>query len=261
MAMQLTDAHSHLQDERLSPQLEAVIKEALNAGVTRIVCCGTEEEDWAKVLGLKERYPKTVIASFGLHPWYAGSRSGQWLKRLAGCLASVPSGVGEIGLDFALDEFDPKDQEEVFRSQLELAVRLKRPVSLHCRKAWDALLRILREYGPLEAGGLVHSYSGAAELIPGLNSLGLCISFSGSITRSGNKRGQRALVAVPDRYLLVETDSPDILPAGVQGLNEPAHLVLVVKAVASLRGVDEKEIARVTFENAERIFRGEVCQD
>lgn len=237
------------------------MERAGNAGVTRVVCCGTEEEDWAGVLGLKERYPKAVIASFGLHPWYAGRRSGQWLKRLEECLASVPSGVGEIGLDFALEGLDSKTQEEVLRSQLELAVRLKRPVSLHCRKAWDALLGILKEYGPLEAGGLLHSYSGAAELIPELNSLGLCISFSGSITRSGNKRGQRALAAVPDRYLLIETDSPDILPAGIDGLNEPAHLVLVARAVASLRGVGEEEIARVTFENAERVFRREVCQD
>ena len=251
----LIDSHCHLQDERFDGIRDAVIERARAAGIIKMVCCGTSGQDWLKVKALAEEYP-VIIPSFGLHPWYVKERSRDWLSNLERFLREFPSGVGEIGLDHvvAKEATERQEQREVFVAQLELAQTLKRPVSIHCRRAWEALPEVLEQVGALLAGGIVHSYSGGPEMLTLLQKYGLAISFSGSITRTNNVRGRRAVQGVPLEMLLVETDSPDILPEGTQGLNEPANLLRVIKAVSDIRGISEAEVARITTENARRIF-------
>ena len=190
--MQLFDAHCHLQDERLADRLPGVLNRAKQAGIRRMLCCGCHERNWAAVRDLALAHPE-IVPSFGIHPWYMEGRTAGWLDTLERFLAGQPSGVGEIGLDHAVTPRADDEQEAVFVAQLRLARRLKRPVSLHCRKAWERLWKILRSEGGIEWGGLIHSYSGSAELVRPLEEMGLYISFSGAITRSGNKRGHRAL--------------------------------------------------------------------
>jgi len=252
--MKLIDSHCHLQDERMGPRLSGILERARNFGIEKMVCCGTEEKDWEAVLRLKETCPEIIHPAFGLHPWYVKNRSSAWAGALERFLTATPSAVGETGLDHALENFDPREQKEIFRTQLELAQRHGRPVVIHCRGAWEALIGVLEEIGPLKYGGMVHSYSGSLELIPELAAFGLSFSFSGSVTYPGNKRARKALRGVPLDRLLVETDSPDILPAGGEGDNEPANLISIVKEIALLRDLPEEEIARVTFENTRKIF-------
>jgi TatD DNase family protein len=248
------DAHCHLQDERIRGDLRFLIDRAIDKGVRRLVCCGSREDDWEAVAILKEQYPCEIIPSFGLHPWYIKERSETWLDNLEGFLKRLPSGVGEIGLDHGLKDFDERDQREVFLAQLALARSLRRPVSIHCRRAWDDLFDVLKDFGPLDAGGVVHSYSGSAEMIPSLQAYGLYFSFSCSITRSGHTRGHRALQAVPRDRLLIETDSPDIPPAGSTGLNEPSRLLLVAQTVSEILGMTLDEVAALTTANATALF-------
>jgi TatD DNase family protein len=250
----LFDAHCHLQDLRLQDRLPEVLFRAGHAGVKRVVCCGTAERDWPAVQALSRKYPELITPAYGLHPWYVRERSPDWLTVLESFLRDKKAGVGEIGLDFALAESDRNEQSDVFTAQIELARRCKRPVSIHCRKAWDRLLEVLEPAGRFEHGGLVHSYSGTPELIPRLITLGLSFSFSGSVTRTGNRRGVRALQAVPLEHLLAETDSPDMPPAGVDGLSEPAHLRSVLKSMSLHLNRTEDDLARITAENAARIF-------
>ncbi len=250
----LWDAHAHLQDEKLLPQLDQIAAAARAAGIKKIVCCGSAERDWPAVARVKTIYPQLVIASFGLHPWYLRARSRAWFKSLEDHLTRQPSAVGEIGLDFALTDFDPAEQKEVFSKQLALARRLQRSVSIHCRRAWEGLVEVLQGHGPLEQGGLIHSYSGSAELVPVLAEYNLSFSFSGSLTRSGNRRGHKAFLAVPPERLLIETDSPDLTPVGAQAPNVPANLLLVLRAAAKILDKSEAEIAQVTGDNAQRLF-------
>lgn len=252
----MIDAHCHLQDDRLNGRLPEIIARAKSAGVLHVVCCGTSQRDWPRLQAIFSEYPDVIIPSFGLHPWYIHDRSQNWLKDLESFLRDVPAAVGEIGLDYALEDFDPAEQSAVFAAQVELAQRYHRPVSIHCRKAWDALVAVLERYGTFACGGIIHSFSGTAEMIPRLAALGLSFSFSGSVTRSGNKKGRKSLCAVPPDRLLVETDSPNMAPAGVEGLTEPAHLGLVVKSIASQLNKPEGEIAEITAGNARRIFGG-----
>lgn len=256
--MQLFDAHCHLQDDKLAGDLAGVMARAAVAGLAGAMCCGSSESDWPATLAVAEKFP-WVQSSLGLHPWYVRDRQPGWLERLRALLMASPrSGVGEIGLDHALEDADLADQEQVFVEQFALSVELRRPVSLHCRRAFGRLLELLPRLGEHPAGFLIHSFSGAAELVAPLTKLGAYFSFSGSITRSGNKRGHAALRAVPADRLLIETDAPDLMPviAGCvpEGANEPANLVHVLCAAAALRGVTEGELAALTRANAQRLL-------
>lgn len=249
------DAHAHLQDPRFAADDDAVITRAKNAGVTLVVCCGTSPADWPVLAQLCSRQP-SLIPAFGLHPWEIASAGNDWFDLLAQYLECFPNaGVGEIGMDHAMDPATFARQEDAFRRQLALARDLTRPVSVHCRKAWAALHEVLRHTGIGEAGGMIHSWSGAPDMLPALLDFGLCISFSGTITYPRNKRAHRSIAAVPWDRLLIETDSPDQKPMGMlQSCNEPAFLPLVAQAAADLRNTPIGEIATVTRENGLRLF-------
>jgi TatD DNase family protein len=262
--MKLCDAHCHLQDERLADGLDATLERARRAGVTRFVCCGSRESDWDATAALAGR-EDGVLAGFGLHPWYVRERSAGWLDTLRDALRRHPGApVGELGLDHAVEDRDDDEQAQVFLAQLRLAAELQRPAVIHCRRAWGALQALLETAGPLPAGFMVHSYSGPSELVPWLVGAGGYLSFSGSITRSHNRRGRRAAAAVPSGRLLAETDAPDLPPLiptaegprPAPGPNEPANLVYVIETLAALRAVPVCDMAALTRENAARLFGG-----
>jgi len=249
-----TDTHCHLQDPRLQPDLDAVMTRAYAAGVTRFVCCGTREEDWETVLALAKRYDG-VIPALGLHPWFVDGRSERWLERLESLVAGNPCAVGEIGLDHALERFDRNGQNDVFAAQVRLAWKYNRPVSIHCRKAWGALERALKKEGGLPCEGVVHSFSGYPDMARICAAYRCRFSWSGSITRSFNKRGRLTLASVPKETIVLETDCPDIMPAGPAGtVNEPANITYTAGAVAENLGMTVEEIASLTTNNAQRSF-------
>ena len=256
--MRLFDSHCHLQDARLLPAVDDVVRRAAAAGVERMLCCGSAEDDWKDVLSLSVRYG-SVIPALGLHPFYTAQRSPAWMKTLRGLLRDSGASIGEIGLDHSREPRDEEDQEEVFLAQLALATELGRPASIHCRKAWGRMIELLRSGKTPSAGMVFHSYSGPAELVGPLADMGAYFSFSGSITRAGNQRGHKAVVSVPSDRLLLETDSPDLRPT-VEGTarqdepNEPANLLHVARKVAQLRGATVEEVAARAWQNAVRLF-------
>jgi TatD DNase family protein len=255
-ALRLYDVHCHLQDARLTDDLPAVLTRAAKAGVARMMCCGTVPADWPTVLDLAARY-RQVRPSLGLHPWYLEQRTADWRERLEALVAGNVCGVGEIGLDHHLPADTRPLQLELFRFQVGLANRYGRPVSIHCRRAWRPLLETLKALGGLTAGGLVHAYGGAPDIVAALARRNVSVSFGGGITRPNARRPVEACRAVAPQRLLVETDSPDILPTGCPGPhNEPACIVEVIRAVAAARGLETREAADLTWNNARRLFAG-----
>ena len=260
--MNLFDTHCHLQDPRLFSRLEEVLRAAGKAGVRAMLCCGAEEDDWPRVVEMARRFP-SIVPALGVHPLYDTQRRPGWLDRLKGLLLESGAAVGEIGLDHAMKPRNERDQEEVFVAQLRLAIELNRPVSIHCRQAWGRMPELLRTIGVPKAGAVIHSYSGGKDLVRPLIDLGVYLSFSGSITRSNNRRGCEAVPSIPQDRLLVETDSPDIMPMidskwpPKGAVNEPANLVHVARKLAELRGVTAEELADHVWENACRVFGGD----
>ena len=253
--MRLFDCHNHIQDERLSDNLAGILARAQNAGVVKMGVKGCCEADWPRVIRIMQTCPG-IYPSFGIHPLEIGGRSAEWLACLEALLLTYPqAGVGEIGIDHAVESRNHAEQEAVFIAQLELARRLDRPVSIHCRQAWGRLIELLDAFGELPCGMLIHCFGGSAEVATELVKRGGYISFSGSITRPNNRKAGPAICAVPKDRILIETDAPDILPSDAEGtLNEPANLRWVLKKAAELSGLGELELAELTFRNAERFF-------
>jgi TatD DNase family protein len=253
--MKLFDAHNHIQDARLFPDLGNVMERAASVGVVKMGVKGCCEADWPKVIQIMETYDG-IYPSFGLHPWFIAERTGTWQQTLENLLVKYShAAVGEIGIDHAIEERDDADQEEVFFQQLEAARKLERPVTIHCRRAWGRLIELLDRFGEVPNGMLIHCFGGSAEIATELVKRGAYISFSGSITRPNARKAGPAIRAVPVDRILIETDAPDILPTTAEGpLNEPANVRFVLEKAAEFRGVSEAALAELTFANAERFF-------
>jgi len=264
MQIHLVDSHLHLQDPRLTADLNGVLSRAKNAGVFRLICNGTNQTDWPMVADFARRY-ENIVPCFGLHPWYVATRTQDWQLQLQDALTAMPSGVGEVGLDRWIENRDEKDQETVFRDQLTIAHRLKRPVMIHCLHAWDWLMKVLRSEPPLPAGILLHAYGGPAELVDPLADLGAYFSFAGNVLEEKRTRVRQALRRVPADRHLVETDSPDLLPPdafrhidfqkrGNNIPNEPANLPAVVHGIAALRNMPDDRLTEILWTNCRKFF-------
>ena len=255
--MHFIDSHCHLHDQRVKPGLPGMIRRAEDAGVRYMVTCATMEENFQRTADLAQKY-NGILPCFGIHPWFIDSCSRDWKETLATCLADISSGVGETGLDFMIPNADRDHQVRVFEAQLAMAVEMERPVNIHIRKAWESLIRVLKRFGTLKTPGLIHSYSGSADMVPVLEKYGLTLSFSGSVTNPGSTKVVRALNAVsPDRYVL-ETDSPDIQPylsgGRITGLNEPANLPAIAAIAAQRINTDPDRFSRQAYENSLAVF-------
>jgi TatD DNase family protein len=255
--MQYVDVHCHLHDQRVVKDVAGIVQRAADAGVTHMVTCATMEENFEATAMLARQYP-AIVPCYGIHPWFLASLSPNWRQVLGDRVAAEPCGIGETGLDFMDRQADRERQLEVFTFHLALARDLERPINIHIRKAWDSLLQILKKTGPLKTPGLVHSFSGSAELVKVLVRYNLNISFSGSVTRPGAKKIVTALKAVPKDRILLETDSPDIYPSvpnpAPHGLNEPENLPAIAQIAATRAGVPVLDFVRQAYANALGMF-------
>lgn len=253
------DVHTHLHDQRIIGDISGIITRAKAAGLGGMVTCATMEENFSATAELAKTYG-SVLPCFGIHPWFLDTLTRNWVENLASWLEKTPSGIGETGLDFMIGGADRELQIRVFTTHLELANDLNRPMNIHIRKAWDPFIYILKKNGPLKAGGLIHSFSGSADLVKVLEKFNLHISFSGAVTRPNAKKIVRALNAVSLERILFETDSPDIYPSfedtqnfGKQ-LNQPANLPEIVKIAARRRKIEFDQLAGHGYNNGLNLF-------
>lgn len=251
------DAHCHLHDPRIVNDIPGVVQRAKAAGVTHMVTCATMEENFESTSALARQYPG-IVPCYGIHPWFLTSLSGKWQQVLGERVTAESCGIGETGLDFMDRQADRERQMAVFTFHLALARDLERPINIHIRKAWDPFVRMLKKTGPLKTPGLVHSFSGSAELVKVLERYHLYISFSGSVTRPGAKKVVKALNAVSSNRVLLETDTPDIYPSvpdpDPHGLNEPKNLPAIAQIASDRAGVPFPEFVRNTHANAMAVF-------
>jgi len=164
--------------------------------------------------------------------------------------------IGEIGLDYLITAVTRERQQAAFRAQLRLALEMQLPVLIHCRKAFQDLLTILREEHAERVGGVMHAFSGSPEIATECIKLGFLISISGTVTYANAVRPLEIVRQIPLDYLVLETDAPDMTPEPYRGRsNEPAFLIETARKVAEIKGISVEEIARVTTANARRLFR------
>lgn len=171
-------------------------------------------------------------------------------------LAGVAVAIGEIGLDYAVSTVQRDIQRAVFRAQLRMAVDAGLPVIIHCRLAFQDLLRIMVDENIGRVGGVMHAFSGSLETARECLRLGLFISVSGTVTYRNAIRPVEVARQIPLDRLVLETDAPDMTPEPFRGReNEPAFLIEIARKVAELKKIPLHELAQATTANAERLFR------
>lgn len=250
------DSHTHLNAEQFRGEEAAVVTRAQELGVSKMAVVGFDGPTIEKSLELNQQFPG-VYSIIGWHPTEAGSYTATVEKQLEKQL-ELPKVVayGEIGLDYHWME-DPKEvQERVFRRQIAVAKEHGSPISIHMREATEDTYRILKDEDVRDIGGIMHSYSGDLEWAQRFLDLGMHISFSGVVTFKKALDVQEAAAGVPLERLLVETDAPYLAPMPYRGKrNEPGYTFYVAEKIAQLRGMATEEVAKITWENAHRLFK------
>ncbi|MHC1697380.1 MAG: TatD family hydrolase [Geobacteraceae bacterium] len=248
------DSHCHLDHPALASRLDEVLASARAVGVDKFIVPGVIPEKWPGIARLASG-TEAIYAAYGLHPMFAECYDEPFLEELARYSTNAKA-IGEIGLDYLLNEVSRDAQIAAFRGQLRLAVRRGLPVIIHCRRAFEDLFTILREEKVREVGGVMHAYSGSAEMARMFIKENLLISLSGTVTYRNAVKSPLVASLISLEYLLLETDSPDMAPEPYRGkVNEPAFLLETARAVAEIKGVALEEVARATTANAKRLFR------
>jgi len=255
LAAVMIDAHTHLNDPRLEPNVEALLARMQEAGVQSALVVGYDVASSERAVSLARQYPDVLRAAVGVHPHESRDFDAAAAAALEE-LASQPEvvAIGEIGLDFHYD-FSPRDaQRDAFRRQLELAARLGLPVVIHEREAVEEVLAILDAAGGWAGGGTWHCCDVTPDLAAGI-ARWLFIGIAGWITFPKSE-GIRSLArAVPVGRLLIETDAPHLAPVPHRGKpNEPAYVRLVAEALAEVKGLPLSDLERATTENVLRAF-------
>lgn len=256
--MQLVDSHCHINFSSLGDQLQEILRHAKTNGVEYMLCVAVNLEDFPQVRALAQNFPH-IFASVGVHP---NERDGQdpameELVRLAADPRVVA--VGETGLDYYRSEGDLAWQRERFRRHIRAAKAGGKPLIIHMRDAAEDTLRILREEGADEVGGVMHCFSENWQIAQQALALNFYISFSGIVTFKNADALRAVAKQVPADRLLIETDSPYLAPVPFRGkTNEPAYVRYVAECLAALRQMPVETIASETTNNFFALFKSAV---
>ncbi|MCF7201613.1 TatD family hydrolase [Pseudomonas oligotrophica] len=256
--MRLIDTHTHLDFEDFDADRQQVLARSQAAGVERIVVLGVHAQNWQRVWQLASEQP-AVYAALGLHPVFLRQHRdehlaalGDWLQRLRG--EAKLCAVGEIGLDYYIDQPDHARQQLILERQLQLAADFELPVLLHVRRAHAAMIATLKRHR-LRRGGVVHAFSGSWEEAREYLRLGFRLGLGGAGTWPQARRMHRVLQQLPLDGIVLETDAPDIAPAMHPGArNSPEYLPDICHRLAELRGIRAEDLAEASYRNSCELF-------
>lgn len=252
----LFDTHCHLQSERFAADREEVLA---RAGDMRLLVPGCDLASSRAAVALAERHPN-VYAAVGVHPsdcagWAGPGGLRELLAGAAPAAREKIRAIGETGLDFHWPEPGREAQERVFRDHLALAEEFSLPVVLHARDSAAAVLDLVEPFVRRGGRAVWHCYSGPKKELPALTAraveMGLWLGVGGMITYEEQGRLREELLKVPDKHLLLDSDSPYLVPRPrASERNEPALCKQTAEALARLRGVSLADVARITTRNA-----------
>ena len=251
--MQLIDTHAHLDFESYDNDREEVIKSAKKAGVFKIINIGSSLDGCKKGIELASNYD-CVYAAIGIHPENADELTDETLEFFKKSIANKKVvAIGEIGLDYYVENFSSELQKKVFIKQLDFATSNKMPVIIHMRNAFEDVMEILEKYDWHKNKGVIHCYSSSYKKVEKILEMGLYVSFTGIVTY--DQGTQKAASEVSLERIMIETDSPFLAPELFRGQRaEPQHVLEVAKTIADVKNKSLDEIAEITTKNALNFF-------
>jgi TatD DNase family protein len=249
------DSHCHLDFPDLVRDLDAVLAAMRKNEVGYGLCICVNLRDFHQVLAVAENHDN-LYATVGIHPDYEDEDEAtvQELVRLA-CHPKVV-GIGETGLDYYRLKGDLEWQRERFRIHIRAAIESGRPLVIHTREAASDTLKIMREEGAEQVGGVMHCFTESWEVAQAAIEMGFCISFSGIVTFKNAGALKEIARKVPLDRMLIETDSPYLAPVPYRGkINQPAYVKYVAEEIARLRDIPVETVGQVTSANFFRLFK------
>ncbi len=250
------DTHAHYDCSDYDEDRDALLAELSAGGVGAIMNCGTDAATGSNAIELADRYG-FIYAAVGIHPEELGDfteRSLDAVGRMAADRRDAVKAIGEIGLDYVNGE-DRERQQLLFARQIGMARELGLPIIVHDREAHADTLRILARERAGDAGGVMHCYSGSAEMLRQVLDLNMYIGVGGVLTFKNAVRIRQVVEAVPRDRLVVETDAPYMSPVPYRGRrNRSDYIAYVLRVVAEIWGIEAAEAERITWENGCRLF-------
>ena len=245
------DTHAHLADSRFDTDRVQVIENALQEGISGIICVCSDFEELEVFYRLLEEYD-FIYGAVGIHPHDASAHKRLQAKLYQALRNDKIVALGEIGLDYHYENSPREIQKEVFQYQLTLAKQKNLPVIIHSREAMGDTLKILRKK---IHRGVMHCFSGTEKDMKICLDMGLYISLAGPVTFPRAAKLQNIARSVLPERLVVETDSPYLAPQPVRGKrNQPAFVKYVIQKIASLREIPEKSLSQIISQNARKLF-------
>ncbi|MBM3373777.1 MAG: TatD family deoxyribonuclease [Betaproteobacteria bacterium] len=249
------DSHCHLDFPELAGRLPEILARMRDNGVKAALCVSVTLEDFPRVLALAEAHDH-LYASVGVHPDYPDLEEPTVSQLVT--LAQHPKiiAIGETGLDYYRLTGDLEWQRQRFRTHIRAARETGKPLIIHTRSAAEDTLRLMREEGAEEAGGVMHCFTESQAVADAALELGFYISFSGIVTFKSARELKAVACQVPLERMLIETDSPYLAPVPHRGnTNEPGLVRHVGEEIARLRGIPLQDVAQTTTANFNKLFK------
>ena len=258
--MEFSDSHSHYNDEKFDEDREQIINDTYNAGITKFVCAGYNIKSSLDSLELSKKYD-FIYSICGISPNDIPQTEQELWKSLDEITKIVQNNkskklvaIGEIGLDYYWNKENKELQEQAFIKQIELANKLELPIVIHSRDASVDTINIIEE-NKVNKAGIFHCCQQNQEMIKNALRLGYYISLAGPVTFKNAKNSADIIQMIPMDKLLIETDSPYLAPEPNRGKrNDCRNVKYVAQKIADVKGITLEEVAKVTYENAMRIF-------
>ena len=255
MASLLVDSHCHIPLLGEDTHIDDVLNTAKQLDVGHMLCVSVDLDTWPKILELAQKHAN-IFASVGLHP-----NSQVEKEPLVDALAELANStdvvaIGETGLDYYRSEGELEWQRQRFRTHIRAAKKVEKPLIIHSREARTDVIKILKDEGADNVGGVMHCFVDDWETAESAMNLGFYISFSGIVTFKNAKEVQEVAKKVPLERLLIETDSPYLTPVPYRGKpNQPGYVRYVAEFLAELRNEEYAAIAEQTTVNFFQLFK------
>ena len=255
--MEFFDSHAHYDDGRFDLDRDKLINSLKEADITKIVSAGYSLKGTKNNLELSKKF-NFIYFTAGISPNDLNNNWEEDILAIEEIISdNLKSGkllaVGEIGLDYHYDT-DKKIQHEAFKKQIDIANKYNIPIVIHTRDAVMDTISILKE-NTVNKKGVFHCCPLNRELVKEALKLGFYISMAGPITFKNSKNADEIIEMVPIDKILIETDSPYLAPEPVRGTrNDSRNLKYIAEKIANVKHISLEEVAKVTYENTERIF-------
>jgi TatD DNase family protein len=252
----MIDTHAHIYDVKFAEDRNEAVQRSVDAGISKILMPNCAAETIDAMLDCEKKYPGICIPMMGLHPCYVSDFTvAQELKIVQDWLAKRSfCAVGEIGLDYYWDKTFIAEQQQAFRTQIELALHYNLPIVVHSRESNDDCIAIVQEYTSKGLRGVFHCFSGTMQQANQLVDIGFYLGIGGVLTYK--KSGLSEIIStINPKHLLLETDAPYLAPSPHRGKrNETSFMVHIAQHLADIQQTSLAEIDRITTQNANQLF-------